>query len=753
MKMRNAIFVSIAFSLPLTLHAFPAATGKIEGIVYTAETREPLEGVNVVLLGTILGSATDAKGNFTIPRVEPGAYTLVISAIGYKELNLEINVIPHRPVRVEAALEETVLELGGLVVTAGKYHQSLHEVPTSLSLLQSQDIMRRNLSTVNEALKYVPGVSTMGNQINIRGASGFSRGLGTRVLVLLDGVPFIRGDDNDVDWDAISTTQVEQVEVLKGAGSALYGSSALGGVVNIILKDPGEHYNFFVRTFTGFYDKPQYESWIWNNKSHHYEGTTVSYSGKIFGVGTWLSSTWKNNTGFRENDDNETINFMSKFTSRPHTNLKLDLLAGYSKKHTGLFLFWKSYTFATRNGGDYEGTATRSSIRETYLHPSLTHFLSSKFSYTVKGRYMRTFSEDRLDVFEPESPYEEGIFRHSASNSFGGEVQCNVQYASQGILVLGIDGQIFKINSQHFGSPRAHSYAGFFQNEYRPFRHLKATIGARYDAQVYDNSARMQGWNPKIGFNYALSPLSSLRLSVSKGFRAPAPAEKFISTFTNQVKIIPNPELKPEHSLSSEIGIHKTMLGTVNFDIAAYHSDFWELIEVRPQQTWGTAGDRILPELKFMNVTRARVRGIETSLRTQLVKDFLNADISYAYLHSIDLSRNEDGTPSEDYGKSLKYRSRHLFLLASDLYFRGLSAGFDFRYVSPIERVDEFQRVAIKDLEVTPATYVTDVRVALQWGNFKFHFFINNIFQNYYLEHPACLGAFRNYNLQIDFIS
>ena len=85
--------------------------------------------------------------------------------------------------------------------------------------------------------------------------------------------------------------------------------------------------------------------------------------------------------------------------------------------------------------------------------------------------------------------------------------------------------------------------------------------------------------------------------------------------------------------------------------------------------------------------------------------------------------------------------------------YRGASVGVDFRYVSAIERVDDFQKIAIKDLDVTPAAYITDVRLAYQWGNFKIHFFINNIFQNYYLEHPACLGAFRNYNLQIDFIS
>jgi len=154
-----------------------------------------------------------------------------------------------------------------------------------------------------------------------------------------------------------------------------------------------------------------------------------------------------------------------------------------------------------------------------------------------------------------------------------------------------------------------------------------------------------------------------------------------------------------------------------------------------------------------MNVTRARVQGIETSFKTEVVKNLINTDISYAYVNSKNLSKNPDGTPTEDYGKVLKYRPRHLFLITSDVIYRGISAGVDFRYVSAIERVDEFQKIAIKDLDVTPATHVTDLRLGMKWGSFKIHFFINNLFQNYYIEHPACLGPFRNYNLQIDFIS
>ncbi|MBC7187742.1 MAG: TonB-dependent receptor plug domain-containing protein, partial [Calditrichaeota bacterium] len=256
-----ALLFALAATTPLLGMAGDA--GSVRGSVVEAGSGRPIEGANIIVTGTILGAATDAKGRFIIPKIAPGWYTVVISCMGYKEVTLEVRVLPGMPTEVNVSLEQTVIELGGLVVTASRYQQALRDVPASMAVLQADDIARRSPMGVDEALKYVPGVTTMGNNINIRGASGYSSGIGTRVLVLLDGVPFIRGDDSDVDWDAVVPTQVQQVEVMKGAGSALYGSSALGGVVNVVLKEPEGGSRFFARTYTGFYDRPNRESWIW----------------------------------------------------------------------------------------------------------------------------------------------------------------------------------------------------------------------------------------------------------------------------------------------------------------------------------------------------------------------------------------------------------------------------------------------------------------------------------------------------------
>ncbi|MGQ9853553.1 MAG: TonB-dependent receptor, partial [Candidatus Oleimicrobiaceae bacterium] len=429
--------------------------GSVRGTVVEAGSGRPIEGANVIVAGTILGAATDAKGRFIIPRIAPGWYTVVVSSIGYKEVTLEVRVLPGIPTEVNVALEQTVIELGGLVVTASKYQQALRDVPASMAVLQADDIARRNITGVDEVLKFVPGVTTMGSNVNIRGASGYSSGIGTRVLVLVDGVPFIRGDDSDVDWDAIVPTQVQQVEVMKGAGSALYGSSALGGVVNLVLKDPEAGSRFFTRTYTGFYDRPKYQSWIWTHQRRHFEGTMLSYTSKVRGVGAWLSTSWRSTTGYRENDDNKTFNFMSKFLARPRPDMRVEVLAGYSKKRTGAFLYWRSYNLATRNGGDAEGTATRSQMKELYIYPSLRHTLGRKVAYAAKGRFLSTSSQDNLEVFKPNLPYTPGVYRRSSATSVGGELQVNVQYSPQTILVVGLDGQRDVVDAIQYGKPSA----------------------------------------------------------------------------------------------------------------------------------------------------------------------------------------------------------------------------------------------------------------------------------------------------------
>src|SRR5437879_10120391 len=124
------------------------------------------------------------------------------------------------------------VELQATIVTAAKHSQLLDESATSVAVMNDTDLARRAVATVDEAVNRAPGVLFLSGQVNIRGSSGFVEGLGSRVLLLVDGVPANEGDRGGIDWDIVPLADVQRVEVVKGAGSALYVSAAVGGVVS-----------------------------------------------------------------------------------------------------------------------------------------------------------------------------------------------------------------------------------------------------------------------------------------------------------------------------------------------------------------------------------------------------------------------------------------------------------------------------------------------------------------------------------------
>jgi iron complex outermembrane receptor protein len=243
-----------SFLLPLGV-VMSQGLGTISGTVVSSEDGSFLPGANIVVQHTIMGATSDGRGQFGIGRVPPGMYNLIISRVGY-ERNLLSSIVVRADdtSHVSITLTPLPIQSEGVVVTASKRDQSLQEIPVSVSLLDSKTIQERNSITIDDALRYVPGVNMVQSQVNIRGMSGYSRGIGSRVLLLLDGLPLLTGDTGEITWETIPTLQVDRVEVVKGAGSALYGSSALGGVINVITRDAKEGSGVQVRAYTGVYD-------------------------------------------------------------------------------------------------------------------------------------------------------------------------------------------------------------------------------------------------------------------------------------------------------------------------------------------------------------------------------------------------------------------------------------------------------------------------------------------------------------------
>ncbi len=269
--MTRLIQISL-FLLLLAVVNLPGQKGQIRGKV-TGETNEPLAGVNIAVTGTVLGAASDLDGHFVINRVPKGRFQIVISMLGYQQIRQEIQMTPGDTLEM-GTLRLPVAPVSGetVVVTASKYEQEIQNAPASISLISRQELQTRNTITLDKALQYVPGVTMNASQMNIRGSAGYSRGVGSRVMFLLDGIPILTGDTREVSYDVLPTYLVERVEIVKGAGSALYGSSALGGVVNIITPDIERSPRYYVKTYGGVYSQTAHDQWNWSEQKTIFPG-------------------------------------------------------------------------------------------------------------------------------------------------------------------------------------------------------------------------------------------------------------------------------------------------------------------------------------------------------------------------------------------------------------------------------------------------------------------------------------------------
>ncbi|HMS67224.1 MAG TPA: TonB-dependent receptor [Saprospiraceae bacterium] len=187
------------------------------------QTKEALVGVNISCFDQ--GVITDENGNADLSILSCESVT--ISYVGYQNITaLKSNLSP------QITLKATINELDITTVTASRYERSLSESTVSVDVIKPALLQSINTTTGSEVLNKLPGVQVVGGQANIRGGSGFSYGAGSRVMILIDDIPALQADAGYANWGDMPIEHLGQIEVLKGAASAMYGSAALNGIVN-----------------------------------------------------------------------------------------------------------------------------------------------------------------------------------------------------------------------------------------------------------------------------------------------------------------------------------------------------------------------------------------------------------------------------------------------------------------------------------------------------------------------------------------
>jgi outer membrane receptor for ferrienterochelin and colicins len=708
------------------------------GIVSDSKTQETLAGVNVLLRGTVRGTTTDIHGKYLLVRVPAGTFDISFSLIGYTTQTIhQISIQPDTTLRLDVPLAQAPVQTEQVVVTASRREQSLRDVPVSVSTVTSKMIADRLSVTLDDALRYVPGVNMMSDQVNIRGSTGYSRGVGSRVLILIDGLPYITGDTGEINWETFPMFQIERIEVVKGAGSALYGSSALGGVINVITKEIGETPEIRFRFFSGIYDKPRYTEWDWYSTPRFNTGGFFSYSNRVGSFGYLVSASRTVDDSYRVNDVYHRWGIYSKLNYNFSQSQSLTLMTNIQWRKHGNYFWWQSLKGATRpadvqlNG---EVNSARGNVSLAYKN-----ILSDRFFYSLKAIYLGNFWQD-------DSAHQ--INNTSAAHFTQLEAQATYTTSSAHFLTFGLAANYDRVNSNIFGTHPGVGAAFYIQDELTLLESLKLTTGIRYDWQrvwkeIFASPAASSPsqFNPKIGLVFSPGPITTLRASYGEGFRYPSISELFtsVSTGVSQIKIVPNDSLRPERSVSFEIGGSQWLGERVFLDLALFQSDYYDLIE---------AGVNPNPpvEILFSNITRARIRGLEFGIKTDWFDRFLATDFSYTYTDPVDLSDNS----------VLKFRSRHLFYASLTANYRQWRTEVNFRYVSRVEAIDEnLVRLApIVDGDQRVACKVVDVGVTYNLINtglpITIGLTVKNLTNYYYVELIGNLSPLRTYYLSVE---
>lgn len=715
-------FLLILFLFPvLVLQAQTTLSGRVVN-----EKLEPVLGASVILIGLKLGASADENGNFIIKNIPYGTYNLQITAIGYKKINISNFLINEASKTVNITLKESLLQTQQIIVSAGKYAQQVQDLTVSTTVLQPEVISKKNYLTFDEYLRTVPGIQVNLEQVSIRGSSGYSKGAGARVLVAVNGLPMYSGDNGDIVWEMIPVSDIERVEIVKGPASSLYGSGAIGGVINIITKGSVKKAITNFRNYFGTYDKPSYDVWDWSKSQRYFYGTELTHSNSYNGIGYTFSLKKFDNEGYRQNDFSKRYLGYLKLNYALDEKSNLTFFTNYLSMNRGNFLYWKDSRNALVPKDEDNGNTVKSDRVFTGL--IYQQQISEKVSSEIKTSYYRTkFTGYGLEITT------------STAQLLRGEALATYKESDDFFLVGGMEISNANIASNIFKNPSFFGGAAFAQAEYKGIDKLILTAGVRYDYIKMDSTSGKNAITPRFGLNYKFSDDFIIRSSIGTGFRAPTPSEVFTSTaIGGGISVIENPNLTYEKSLSFELGANYTY-NNISFDAAFYQTDYNNFIE--PNLT--KEGD-----IQFLNLPKARIQGFEFVADWNLVPNLISFSLGYNYMWSRDIDKN----------KSMKYRPRNTVYTNLRFTPSSFEFGFDFRYWSKVEEIDftlaEPPLALIVDGDQRVPVFITDIMTGYNFFvmNIPAKVFVNakNIFNYNYVEFIGNLAPIRNYSLSFE---
>ena len=600
-----------------TIVSISVASGlTIQGTIYDSQSKEPLPGVTIQIIDTQNGASSDIKGNFEFDYTgsNQSDLKLAVHLIGYQDTTITVDDGAAFK-KLSIFLKPSLWKMEQTVVTATRRKYILKDVPITTELITSQEFAETGALTVDEALSSHIGVDITddlsGKGISLRGVDP------SRVLILLDGERVIGRVKGSLDIGQLPLSNVDRIEIVKGTGSTLYGSDAIGGVVNIITKKP-----------TAIGSANFYSSY---GSFNSYNLQTGFDSGTI-GKGSLFTAKYEHTDGFDLDKTTEhtngleninRFNINNKTTFGLAEGLDLDVTTGFMAEKKQ----WvESEIIQIGIDGD-----------TAYNYDDFEH--NYRYDMALKSRW--NIDKQADFTFGLAGSYYDHIWKKftrtnawidtskTIDDIYSASFQYNRMFAQGHVLTFGGDvtTQGLKSNQLASGNERVFYEDLYTQYEWRPVRRISILPGVRWEHhETYGNHI-----NPGINVMWDACDYFNLRASVNRGYRAPSIKElyfEFDHSAAGYKVIGGGDELNPETSMNYSI------TAEINYDRKAVHrlsifrNDLKNLIDF-------SEGDFSDPTYwrgiyYYENILKARIKGFEWETEIKALKQL---DLSFSYTH------------------------------------------------------------------------------------------------------------------------
>jgi len=705
---------------------FSQQTIEIAGQVKDQTTLEPLIGVNVLVKDTFIGAATDGKGEFIIQDLNPQNYIIVFSMIGYKSVTVSISAQEDVPY-LTVSMEQDVLSSPQVIVTASRKAQDIMDAPLSVSVISARNIRSKSATSLTKVLPFESGINTVKGQLNIRGASGYTMGAGERSLILLDGVPLLGSAAGNITWSVIPTSEIEQIEIIKSGGSALYGSSALGGVLNIITRNAPSKPELKIRVKGGQYSKPKYEQWEWRDAPGKYGLFEITHAQPYGNHNGWLRLQRFKDDSFTQLGWDDSWNLTGKWKWNYLSQYTASLYGNYYTSEYGLVNQWKNaadpFEAPIGDENDY-GAGSKLNINGFFNYVS-----SPNLAVKLKGSLYDVHWKNHART------------NHNYSNEqkLFAELQVTANPFSSLNITTGSVFQQGTIDAEIFGNHKSLSSAFYFLAQHRLHSKLIVSSGGRFESYHVDNNLLDETFAPQIALNWRPVDWFSVRSSLSRGFRVPTIAELFSEARMGVFYVAPNPNLNPEYSISSEIGTtimlsYENWINHFMFDGAIFSTDYKNLIEPKPDDSG---------VIHFENVTNATISGAELGMKMSAFANHLVLSGAYTWLNPVEVNSAGEVTDT------LSYRFRHTWVQSTSIHYKEFSVGVEYRYSSRMEKVELFDENSETGSDRRVPIHLWNANLGFHHKNWEIVLRVENIFQYYYTELERNIGSERFFSLDL----